>query len=104
MPFQITLSPIKLLDNLAINKSHYVSTISPYVTRPNLHQHIKVIQKIILSSPCLWASFTLYLFFQWFLQSILFLLNLHMKCYNSSFNAQGSKLVIIVVHIGVVEI
>jgi len=78
--FWITLSPIKLLDNLVISKSHYVSTISPYVTRPNLYQHIKVIHKIILSSPYLWASFTPNPLFQWYLQSKFFLLNRNMKC------------------------
>jgi hypothetical protein len=44
----------------------------------------KVIRKVIL-------FFTPYPLFQWYPQSKEILLNLSMKCWNSAFNAQGSK-------------
>jgi hypothetical protein len=45
-----------------------------------------------------------YPLFQWYLQSEDILLNLKMKCWNSAFNAQGSRLIIVVVHVGAVKI
>jgi CDP-diglyceride synthetase len=42
--------------------------------------------------------------FQWDPQSTEILLNLSMKCWNSSFNAQGSRPIIVVVQVGIVKI
>jgi hypothetical protein len=57
----------------------------------------KVIRTVTLSP-------TPYPLFQWYLQSKEILLNLSMKCWNSVFNAQGSKVIIIVVQVGAVKI
>ncbi len=66
---------------------------------------IRVIRKVTLSSSCLWASYHLlsplsvvYAKYRHFNK------NLSMKCWNSAFNAQGSKLIIVVVHLGAVKI
>jgi len=48
--------------------------------------------------------FITYPFFQWYSQSKDILLNLNMKCWNSTFNAQCLKLIIVVVHVNVVKI
>jgi hypothetical protein len=48
-------------------------------------------------------SFTPYLLFQWYPQSKKILLNLGMKCCNSAFNAQCSRLIIVVVQVGAVK-
>jgi hypothetical protein len=56
----------------------------------------RVIHKVTLSSP--------YSLFQWYLQSNEILLNLSLKCWNSAFNAQGSRLSIVAVQVGAVEI
>jgi len=53
---------------------------------------IRVIRKVTLSSPCLWASLTTYPLFQWYLQSKEILINLSMKWWYSAFNAQCSRL------------
>jgi len=42
--------------------------------------------------------------FQWYLQRKEIWSNLGMKCWNSSFNAQGSRVIIVVVQAGAVEI
>jgi hypothetical protein len=44
------------------------------------------------------------LLFQWYPQSKDVLLNLSMKCWNSAFNAQGSRLIRVVVQLGAVKI
>jgi hypothetical protein len=55
---------------------------------------IRVIRKVTLYSPCLWASFHLLSpHFQWYPQSHEILLNVSMKCWISAFNAQ--RLIII---------
>ncbi len=59
--------------------------------------HIRLIRKVTL-------CFTLYRLFQCYLQSNEILLNLGMKCWNSAFNAQGSRVLIVVVQVGAVEI
>jgi hypothetical protein len=41
---------------------------------------------------------------QWYSQSKKILLNLSMKCWNSAFNAQSSRIIIVVVQIGAVKI
>jgi hypothetical protein len=70
-----------------------------------LHQLFRVIRKVTLSSPCLWASLTTYpSLFQWYPQSKDILINLSMKCWYSAFNAQGSRLIIVVVQLGAVTI
>jgi hypothetical protein len=47
---------------------------------------------------------SLYPHFQWHPQSKEILLNLSMKCWNSTFNAQGSRVIIVVVQVGAVKI
>jgi hypothetical protein len=49
-----------------------------------------------------WSPFTPQPLFQWYLQSKKFLLNLGMKCW--TFDAEGSRVIIVAVHIGVVKI
>ncbi len=75
-----------------------VSSICAYENR--------VICKVTLSSPCLWVSFGLLSSpipcFSGIRKDIL--LNLSMKCCNSTLNAQGSRLIIVVVQLGVVKI
>jgi hypothetical protein len=44
-------------------------------------------------------SFTPYRLFQWYPESKKISLNLSVKCWNSSFNAQGSRLIIVTVQI-----
>ncbi len=67
--------------------------------------HMRVNPKVTLSSPCLRASFhPPYTLFQWYPQSKDILLNLSMKCCNSAFNAQGSRLIIVIVQVGAVKI
>jgi hypothetical protein len=72
-----------------------------------------VICKITLSSPSLWASFPPppYPLFQWypeskdiFIKSQYEMLQLSTKCWNSAFNAGGSRLIIVVVQSGAVKI
>jgi len=53
--------------------------------------------ELSIDSPCLWQAFTPYPLFQWYLQSNEILLNLNMKCWNSAFNAQGSRVITVVV-------
>jgi hypothetical protein len=48
--------------------------------------------------------FTSHPLFQWYPQSKEILLNLSMKCWNFAFNAQGLRVIIVVVHVGVVKI
>jgi hypothetical protein len=58
--------------------------------------------------PCLYPvfgpPFTPYPLFQWYPQSKDILMNLSMKCSYSTFNAQGSRLIIVVVQLGAVKI
>ncbi len=42
--------------------------------------------------------------FQWYPQSKKLLLNLSMKCWNSAFNAQGLRVIIVVIQVGEVKI
>jgi len=66
------------------------------------------VMELSVKSPCLHPvfgpAFTPYPLFQWYLQSNEILLNLRMKCWNSAFNRQGSKLNIVVVQVGAVKI
>jgi len=55
-------------------------------------------------SPPICSAFVPYPLFQWYLQSKEILLNLHMKCWNSAFNAQASRAIIVVVQVGAVKI
>ncbi len=55
-------------------------------------------------SPPISSAFTHYPLFQWYPQSKKLLLNLSMKCWNSAFNAQGSRVIIVVVQVGAVKI
>jgi hypothetical protein len=63
----------------------------------SLFVNIKVIPKVTL-------SFTPNPLSQRFLQSKKFLLNLSIKCSNSAFNAQGWRVIIVVIQVGVVKI
>jgi hypothetical protein len=67
-------------------------------------QTSRVIWKVALSSPCLRASLHPYPFFQWYPKSKDILLNLGMKPWNSAFNEQGFRLIIVVVQVGAVEV
>jgi hypothetical protein len=78
-------------------------TLLQYLSTLNLSQN-RVICKVTLSSPCLWASFHPYPLFQWYLQSNEILLNFSMKCWNSAFHAQGLRVIIVVVLVGAVKI
>jgi len=49
-------------------------------------------------------SFTPYPLFAWYLQSKEILLNLSMKCWNSAFNEEGLRVIIVVVQVGAVTI
>jgi len=55
-------------------------------------------------SPPISCAFTPYPLFQWYPQSKDILWNMGMKCWNSAFNAQGSRIIIVVVHVGAVKI
>ncbi len=58
-------------------------------------------------SPCLpvfGPAFTPYHVVEWYLQSKEILLNLSMKCWNLAFNAQGSRVIIVVVQEGALKI
>jgi hypothetical protein len=57
--------------------------------------------KISRKSP---SSLTPYPLFQGYLQNKEILLDLSMKCWNSAFNAQGLRIIIVVVQVGVVKI
>ncbi len=57
----------------------------------------KVIWKVTL-------SFTPYPVFMWYPQSKEILLNLSLKCWKSAFNAQGPRVIIVVVQVGAVKI
>ncbi len=66
---------------------------------------IRDILEVTQCSPYLWAFFwTPKLLFQWYSQTKEILFNLGMKCWNSAFNAQGSRIVIVGVQVGVVKI
>ncbi len=66
------------------------------------------IKEISLKSPSFHPvfgpAFTPYPLFQWCPQSKEILLNLSMKCWNSAFNAQGLRIIIVVVHLGALKI
>jgi hypothetical protein len=65
----------------------------------------KVIHKINLSSPFLWTCFhALIPSFSGIHQVKKFLLNLNMKSWKSAFNAQGLRVIIIIVHVRVLEV
>jgi hypothetical protein len=55
-------------------------------------------------SPPISSVFGPYPLFQWYLQSKEIWLNLGMKCWNSAFNAQGSRVIIVVGQVGAVRI
>jgi hypothetical protein len=57
----------------------------------------RVICEVALSSPSLWACLHPLSLFQWYPQSNEILLNLSMKCWNSALNAQGLRVIIVVV-------
>jgi hypothetical protein len=66
---------------------------------------IRVTCKITLSFALVFGPpIALYPVYQQYLQSKEILLNLSMKCWNSAINAQGSRVLIIVVHVGAVKI
>jgi hypothetical protein len=52
-------------------------------------------------SPCLHTPYPL---FQWYLQSKEISFNLNMKCWNSAFSAQGSRVIIVVAQVRALKI
>jgi len=54
-------------------------------------------------SPPISSAFAPYPLFQWYPQSKENLLDLGMKCSNSAFNAQSSRVILIVVQVGAVK-
>jgi hypothetical protein len=70
----------------------------------NKFLYTRVISKVTLSSPCHWVGFHPHPLFQRYSQSKETLLNLSMKCWNSVFHAQGSRVIIVVVQVGAVKI
>ncbi len=64
----------------------------------------KVIHKVTLSFTLYLSAFTPYPLVQWYPPSKEILLNLSMNCWNSAFNAQGSGVIIVIVHMGAVKI
>jgi hypothetical protein len=59
----------------------------------------RVIHKVTRLHPVFGPAFTPYPLFQWYLQSKEILLNLSMKCWNSAFNAQDSRVTRVVVQV-----
>ncbi len=55
-------------------------------------------------SPPISFAFVPYPFFQWYPQSKEIWLNLGTKWWNSAFNAQGSRVIIVVIQVGAVKI
>ncbi len=55
-------------------------------------------------SPPISFAFAPYPLFQWYPQSKENLLNLGMKCWNSAFNGQGSRVIIVIVQVSEVKI
>jgi hypothetical protein len=55
-------------------------------------------------SPPISSAFAPYRLFQWYPQSKEILLNLGMKCWNSAFNAQSSRVIIVIVQVWEVKI
>jgi hypothetical protein len=84
-----------------VQSANLLSAAGPNVfsTRARDLEGIRVFRKVTLS---LGLLFTPYPFFQWSLQSKEILLNLSMKCL--PFNAQGSRVIIVVVQVGAVKI
>jgi len=72
------------------------------MTKPRIIQ-FPLILELSVKSPCLHLvfghAFISYPLFQWYPQSKENWLNLNMKCWNSAFNAQGWKLIIVVVEV-----
>jgi hypothetical protein len=62
----------------------------------NFGHIIKLSVKSPSLSPPISSPFTPYPLFQWYPQSSEILLNLSMKCWYSTFNAQGSRVIIVV--------
>jgi nicotinamide riboside transporter PnuC len=85
------------------------------VSTPCVHQEIEkkntgyIWLELSLKSPYLHTIFgppftPPYALFQWHAQTKEIWLNLSMKCWNSSSNAQGSRVIIVVVQVGAVKI
>ncbi len=66
--------------------------------------HMRVICKVTLCFTPISLAFPPYPLYQWYPQSKEILLNVGMKLCNSAFNAQGSRVIIVVVQVGVVKI
>jgi hypothetical protein len=77
-------------------------TQSPGFQRNSTTQ--RVIHKVTCLHPVFGPAFTPYPLFQWYRQTKEILLILSMKCWNSAFNAQGSRLIIVIVQVGAVKI
>jgi hypothetical protein len=84
-----------------------------YVSKAQITHKILILQffnsiELSQKSPCLHpvfgSPFTPYPLFQWYPQSKEILLNLSMKCWNSTADAQGLRVIIVVVQAGAVKI
>jgi hypothetical protein len=73
------------------DRFHILTTLELSVKSPYLH-------------PIFGPAFTPYPLFEWYPQREKIWLNLNMKCWNSAFNAQGSRVIIVVVQVGTVKI
>jgi hypothetical protein len=56
------------------------------------------------SHPVFGLASTPYPHFQWYPQRKEILIYLNMKCWNSAFNAQGSRVIVVVVQVGAVKV
>ncbi len=92
----------------SLKKTRY--THSPFLQLVSNFQYIalspliRVIRKVTLCLTRIPSAFAHYPLFQRYLQSKEILLNLGMKCRNSAFNAQGSRIVIVLVQVGGVKL
>ncbi len=75
----------------ASNSLNSLYTVKLYLKSPSL-------------SPPILFDVTSYPLFEWYQQSKEILLNLGMKCWNWAFNAEGWRVIIIVVQVGAVKI
>jgi hypothetical protein len=77
----------------------------PWTHKVQVSNEIQPHKELSIKSPCLHPvfgpAFIPYPLFQWYRQNKEILLNLRMKCWNSAFNAQGSRVIIVIVQVGV---
>jgi hypothetical protein len=86
-----TQNPVVVRRNF--NMFNQIIKILKYIKKYKLLRYIRVTGKSPCLHPVIGPPFTPYPVFQWYLQSKEMLLNLNMKCWNSAFNAQGSRVI-----------